>query len=34
MSNIELWINRIVTVGTAVVIAIQYIAAHWPGLTH
>jgi hypothetical protein len=29
MSNVEKWINRIVTIGTAVAVAIQYILGHW-----
>jgi hypothetical protein len=34
MSNLELWINRIVTVATALYVGIQYVVNHWPGLTH
>jgi hypothetical protein len=29
MSNLEKWINRVVTIGTAVAVAVQYIIAHW-----
>jgi hypothetical protein len=29
MTNLEKWINRIVTVTTAVAVAIQYIISHW-----
>jgi hypothetical protein len=31
MGNVEKWINRIVTVATAIGVAIQYLIAHWPG---
>jgi hypothetical protein len=29
MSNWEKWINRIITIGTAAAVAIQYIVQHW-----
>jgi len=32
MSNLEKWINRVVTIGTAVAVAVQYIIAHWTWL--
>jgi hypothetical protein len=34
MSNWEKWANRIVTIGTAIAVAIQYIVAHWSTVTN
>lgn len=32
MSNWEKWSNRIITIATALAVAVQYIVAHWPGI--
>jgi hypothetical protein len=29
MSNLEKWINRIITIATAVAVAVQYVITHW-----